>query len=168
MRTIRILLLEDDLETVSKLVERFGDIEKIFKVDLSVMVLSEYTQAEYLNTSQMKFDIILLDRDCKACGSFHILDLNKFGIDKVISISSTPRWNKEAQERGVNMVIWKDYEHLDRFIDAVTVQVMQMITAQIPPDHLDEQTHLDSLFDFELTSRKLTKKDTQQKVSNVR
>ncbi|KKQ79741.1 MAG: Lon protease [Candidatus Daviesbacteria bacterium GW2011_GWA1_38_7] len=46
-------------------------------------MLSEYTQVEdYINKSkEFKFDIVLLDRDCKAGGSFHVLDIDKIGAD---------------------------------------------------------------------------------------
>lgn len=41
--------------------------------------------------------MILLDRDCKIAGSFHILDIEKFGVHKIISILSTPR-DEELEE----------------------------------------------------------------------
>ena len=90
MKTLRILILEDDLETISVLTDRLFKLEKEVKgFDIAVTVLSEYTQVEeYINNTKVVFDIVLLDRDCKACGSFHVLDFEKVGVDKIISISS--------------------------------------------------------------------------------
>lgn len=109
---VRILILEDDLEAVSKLLNRLKNLELKLKIDFSVMVLSEYTQAEWLNKTDMEFDIILLDRDCKAACSFHVLNIEKFGIERVISISSIPAYNQQASVRGVSKVIWKNFEDL--------------------------------------------------------
>lgn len=102
MRTIRILLLEDDLRTISVLANRLSALEEgRDDFDIALTVLAEYSQIEeYINNAKTDFDIILLDRDCKACGSFHILDFEKFGVDKIISISAIPEWNEEAKKRG--------------------------------------------------------------------
>jgi len=75
-----------------------------------------------------KFDIILLDRDCKLAGSFHVLNLEKFGADKVISISSVPEYNDQAQKRGVTKVILKDYQYLDDFADKVVKAIGEIVS----------------------------------------
>src|SRR3989344_6808511 len=97
METIRILILEDDLETLSLLLKKLHLLEEELAnsaspKDFSLITLSEYTQVEDLiNKSQnLDFDVILLDRDCKAGGSFHVLDIERFGAGKIISISSIP------------------------------------------------------------------------------
>src|SRR3989344_4357643 len=97
MKTIRILILEDDLETLSLIFEKLHLLEEKLAnsekpKDFSVVTLSEYTQVEeFINKSQkFDFDVILLDRDCKAGGSFHVLDIERFGADKIISIPSIP------------------------------------------------------------------------------
>lgn len=76
----------------------------------AVTVFPEHTEVEsYLNKlGESSFDIILLDRGCKMCGSFHVLDFEKFGKDKIISISSTPKWNEEAKAAGITRIIPKD------------------------------------------------------------
>jgi len=93
-------------------------------------VLSEYTQVEdYINKSkEFKFDIVLLDRDCKAGGSFHVLDIDKIGADKIISISSIPNYNEEAKARGVTKVVFKDYSNLNDFSDKVIAEVEELIS----------------------------------------
>jgi hypothetical protein len=129
MNTFRVLILEDDLRTLSFLLNRIGQLEeKLKKGDIAVTVLSEYTQVEeYINNTKMDFDIILLDRDCKSCGSFHVLDFEKFGVDKIISISAIPEWNEEAKKRGVKRIILKDHENIESFADKVAEEIKSMI-----------------------------------------
>ncbi len=119
-KTIRILLLEDDLATVSAIAQKLAELEQDLQergTDIALTVLSEYTQVEqYINTDKVhQYDIVLLDRDCKAGGSFHALDFERIGVEKIISISSTPQWNEEAQARGITNVVWKDYSNLENF-----------------------------------------------------
>lgn len=129
MRTIRILILEDDLRALSFLINRLGKLEETLdSADFSITVLSEYTQVEeYINNTKMNFDIILLDRDCKACGSFHCLDIERIGADKIISISAIPQWNEEAEKRGVEKVILKTHENIEEFADRVVSQIKIML-----------------------------------------
>lgn len=119
MKTTRVLILEDDLETLSVIMKSMFVLEEelVDKTDFAVTVFSEYIQVEdYLNKIESPdFDIILLDRDCKLCGSFHVLDFEKFGKDKIISISSTPRWNEEAEAAGIKRIVPKDYSDLGNF-----------------------------------------------------
>lgn len=134
MKTIRILILEDDLLTLATLLQRINLLEEELlnnkpASDIAVTILSEHTQVEeYLNkTNHIKFDVILLDRDCKACGSFHCLDLDKYDKDRIISISSTPQWNKEAVDRDIRMVIYKNYENLEDFGGRVIEKIRAII-----------------------------------------
>ena len=126
MKLIRILILEDDLETLSILLKKLSILEKQdYAFRFSVIVLSEYTQVEeYVNNKKDNdFDIILLDRDCKVFGSFHILDFNKFNIDKIISISAVPEYNEDARQKGVTKIVFKDHENLDEFSDKVLEEI---------------------------------------------
>lgn len=122
MRTIRILVLEDDLETLEVIMATLKDLEESLlaqanKGDVAVTVFSEYTKVEdYLNKMEKSnFDLVLLDRDCKLGGSFHALDLDKFGKDKIIGISSVPEYNENLQRLGVNRIVDKDYKQLPDF-----------------------------------------------------
>ena len=132
MNTIRILILEDDLETLSILLGQIKQLEDELKdADFAVTVLSEYTQVEeYINNTKMDFDIILLDRDCKVCGSFHCLDFKKFGVDKIISISAIPEWNEEARKRGVKRIILKEHDRIEEFADRVVMEIKSMAIRQ--------------------------------------
>lgn len=135
METIRILILEDDLETLSKLLEKLHRLEESLSNspnprDIAVTIFSEYTQVEsYLNTTSTTttFDVILLDRDCKLGGSFHALDINKSGVDKIISISSIPEYNEEARKMGITRIVHKDYTKLDSFADGVIEAIRNLI-----------------------------------------
>lgn len=124
-----ILILEDNLLVLSKILEKLFVLEQDQPFDFSTVILTTFKQVEdFINKNkQAKFDIILLDRDCKLGGSFHILDIEKFGADKVISISSVPEYNEEARKRGVKRVVFKDYQYLDNFAEEVTKEVEKMI-----------------------------------------
>ncbi|MCX6793553.1 MAG: hypothetical protein NTY06_00420, partial [Candidatus Gottesmanbacteria bacterium] len=97
--------------------------------DFALMVLTIGQQVEeYVNNNpKAQPDIIILDRDCKLNESFHILDIERFGAKKVISISSVPEYNKEAKRRGVQRVVLKDFKALDAFVDKVVKEVERMI-----------------------------------------
>lgn len=129
MKTTRILILEDDLETLSILLRKLHELEDETASVISVVILSEYTQVEkYVNNDEKPdFDIVLLDRDCKAGGSFHTLEIEKFGPDKMISISSMPDYNKQAQDRGIKRIVWKDYQNLEDFSEKVIAQVKELL-----------------------------------------
>lgn len=125
-----ILILEDNLKILSRIIDCLFELEQDQPYDLSVIALTNSKQVEdYVNNNpKAQFDIILLDRDCKLNNSFHILDLEKFGADKVISISSVPEYNKEAKRRGVRKVVLKDLRYIDEFAKKVVREVEQMIT----------------------------------------
>lgn len=118
MQTYKILILEDDFEAVSKIMAELYNLEGHYApIDFDVTVLSTYEAVEKLINPQEAgaYDVILLDRDCKMAGSFHILDMEKFGLDKIISISSTPTWNEEAKARGVKRIVPKSFSDLEGF-----------------------------------------------------
>lgn len=127
--TKTILILEDDLKTLSKILNRLAKLEEDQPFYFSLVVLTDYIQVEdYVNNNpKAEFDIILLDRDCKLAGSFHVLDLERFGADKVIAISSVPEYNVDAQKRGVKKVVYKDYQYLDKFAEEVVKTIGEMV-----------------------------------------
>ncbi|EKD57944.1 MAG: hypothetical protein ACD_57C00079G0001 [uncultured bacterium] len=137
MKAIRILILEDDLETLSLLLKKLHLLEEKLAnstspKDFSLITLSEYTQVEEIinKSNNLEFDVILLDRDCKAGGSFHVLDIERFGADKVISISSIPNYNEEAKARGITKVVWKDYQNLESFAESVIQEVKKILARE--------------------------------------
>jgi DNA-binding response OmpR family regulator len=110
---MKILILEDDLETLSVLMKKLSELDK----NIAVTVFSEYTQViDYLNKiPRLDFDVVLLDRDCQLGGSFHILDIQRFGLDKIIAISSVPEYNEQLRIKGVTKIVQKDYNDLETF-----------------------------------------------------
>lgn len=124
-----ILILEDNLQVLSKLLDKLFVLEQDQPYDFSIIVLTNYQQVEeYVNSNpKAQFDIILLDRDCKLNESFHILDIERFGADKVIAISSVPDYNQEAKRRGVKRVVLKDFKALDVFVEKVVKEVERMV-----------------------------------------
>lgn len=129
MKILRILILEDDLETVYKLVECLNSLQNTLNLDIGTTVLSDYYQVEdYLNKAEKNvFDVVLLDRDCFSGGSFHVLDFSKYPIEKIIGISSTPPYNEELKEKGVSRIVHKDYQNLDRFIEEVKPHIEDLM-----------------------------------------
>lgn len=130
MHTLRILILEDNIFALAALTKAIAKLEdeNINRFDVALTILAEYTQVEeYINKTNMEFDIVLLDRDCKSCGSFHALDFEKIGVDKIISISAIPEWNEEAKKRGVRRIVLKDLEKLDEFANKVREEIKAMI-----------------------------------------
>lgn len=116
-----ILILEDDLETLSIIFRVLFET----KIDFAPVVFSTYEQVEkILNPSDLKFDLILLDRDCAIGGSFHALDFEKFGVDKVIGISSVPPYNEQLLKIGVKVVINKEYQDLEKFAIKLKLEIL--------------------------------------------
>lgn len=134
MQTYKILILEDDLEAVSKIMAELYNLEGHFApYDFDVTVLSTYESVERLINPQDKnaYDVILLDRDCKLGGSFHTLDMEKFGVDKIISISSTPTWNEEAKARGVKRIVPKSFSDLDDFAKNIMEEIKNILNRNL-------------------------------------
>lgn len=125
----RILILEDNFLVLSKLLANLELLEQNQPYSLSLVILTDYKQVEdYINNNpKANFDIIILDRDCKLNGSFHNLNFERFGVNKVISISSVPEYNKEVQKRGVTKVVLKDIRNYDEFAKRVVKLVEEMI-----------------------------------------
>ena len=132
MTTIRILILEDDLKTLAVIMDELFRLEESLidgQIDFAVTTFSEYNQVQdYLNQIQEpNFDIILLDRDCKLGGSFHVINIKKFGADKFIAISTQPEYNETAIKMGVQRVVRKDYKHLEEFASNLSEEIKTMI-----------------------------------------
>ena len=128
MKILRALILEDDILTLSKIFNTLSKIEDELGVDFSATVLSEYTQVEkYINKdTDNTFDLVLLDRDCKLGGSFHVLDFRKFAPDKIIGISSVFQYNEDLKKHGVKKVILKEYTKLDIFAEKLYLEIKQI------------------------------------------
>ncbi len=126
----KILILEDNYKVLSKLLEKLGQLEDRQPFEFSMTIINDSEQVENLINSnpRAKFDIILLDRDCKMNKSFHVLEIEHFGAEKVIGISSVPQFNKQLRERGVKQIVEKDLIHIDKFVDQVIREIEKTIS----------------------------------------
>ena len=124
-----ILILEDNLKVLSKILDRLFVLEGDQSFELCVMVLTTSLQVvDYINSNpKAKFDIILLDRDCKIGGSFHVLDIERFGKEKIIGISSIEEFNNELKQKGVDKILLKDLKDMDKFANEVVVEIRDLI-----------------------------------------
>lgn len=129
MKTVYLLILEDDTETLCKLLECVNSLEKELKIDISTTVMGTYLEVEeFLNkNNKIEYQVVLLDRDDKLGGSFHALDFNKYPVEKIIGISSTPPYNEQLKEKGVKRIVHKDYQNLDKFIEEVKGNIIELI-----------------------------------------
>ena len=123
----RILILEDDLLTLATIYRVLQEVEEETGEELYVTGYSSYLDVIPLNTAKVKFDIILLDRDSVEGGNFHSLDVEKFGGENIIAISTSHAYNEEAIERGVTMVIAKDALDLDDFGNRLKKEIIRRI-----------------------------------------
>jgi len=129
VKNIKILILEDDLETVEKILAILKKVEEEEQIAFGATVLPDYVQTEeFINKNpHIKFDILLLDRDCFLGGSFHTVNLDNFDKNKVISISSVSEYNRKAQEMGIKRTILKEFTDLDKFANTLKNEVKSVV-----------------------------------------
>ena len=125
MKSFNILILEDDLKTLSVIMDVLAQLEEDLRYNFLVTVYSTYKDVEEIvnKVNLQKFDMILLDRDCKLGGSFHVLNIEKIDPNKIVSISAIYKYNEEALARGVRRVITKDHDNLKIFALQLSEQV---------------------------------------------
>lgn len=130
MKSIHILVLEDDLRSLSVIMDVLARLEEELKNNFLVTVFSTYKDVENIvnKGSLQDFDIILLDRDCKLGGSFHVLDIERHDPRKIIAISAIPQYNEAALARGVQRVMTKDHDHLESFAMQLSEHLRGLIT----------------------------------------
>ncbi len=124
-----ILILEDNLKVLSNFLEKLFVLEQDQPFDFALVILTTSKQVEdYVNNNpKAMFDIVIIDRDCKLGGSFHVLELNRFNINNIISISTVEEYNEDLKKKGVRRVVLKDQRDLDKFSEQVTKEVEQII-----------------------------------------
>jgi len=126
----RILILEDNYKVLSTILEKLSELENRQPFEFSITIINDSEQVENLinGNPRAKFDIILLDRDCKINKSFHVLDIEHFEAEKVIAISSIPKFNQQAKDRGVTKVIEKDILNVNMFVDKIIREIESAIS----------------------------------------
>lgn len=129
MKNIKVLVLEDDLETLEYIFRVLKEVSIEKEIPIGVTTLPDYKQTDlFINKNPyFKYDILLLDRDCFLGGSFQVVNLDLFNKDKIISISSVPDYNKKAGEMGVTRFILKDYKNLDKFSGELKEEILKLV-----------------------------------------
>lgn len=130
LKSIHVLVLEDDLKTLSVIMDVLARQEQELKNNFVVTVYSTFRDVENIvNRGTLRnFDIILLDRDCKLGGSFHVLEMEKLDTRRIIAISAIPQYNQDAVVRGVLRVVTKDHDQLDVFAMQLSEQIIGLIS----------------------------------------
>lgn len=135
MLSKKILILEDNLKIVAKIIELLDKLESEKDYIFEVVVLSSSKLAkDFLlknkdnNFSKTNFDVVILDRDCNLYGSFHeLLDKKLFNNNRVISISTVDEYNNRARKKGVKKIVKKDLKDLDKFAENLTKEIEKML-----------------------------------------
>lgn len=126
--SISALILEDDLKTLISIFEAINEVETKKTVNFSLTVLPDYKKVDkYINKNKENFDLVLLDRDCFLGGSFHILEIERIGLERVIGISSVPNYNEELRQKGVRRIVGKDYSDLKDFKRRLVIEILELV-----------------------------------------
>lgn len=133
MKSFNILILEDDLKTLAVIMNVLSQIEEEMKCSFTVTTYSTYKDVEEIvnRRNSQSFHMVLLDRDCKLGGNFHVLDIETLGPSKIIAISSVSNYNEETLARGVQRVITKDYDNLQAFALKLGEQIRRFLSRYV-------------------------------------
>ena len=133
-RLFHLLILEDDLEVAGKLLLALHRVEPHlapYDLDVTHLCTSEAVQALVNDHPERIYDVALMDRDCKLGQSFHTLTHQRVRHENIISISSTPMWNLQAQQDGIKFVEPKSFSDLDAFAVRVANKVLELLKASM-------------------------------------
>lgn len=126
---LSVLVLEDNLYAVAALMKQLGILEDILLDhgrDLHVTVYPTAEYVELVNISSVRVDAIVLDRDDKQGGSFHAIDIKKFGPERIIATSAVDEWNRLLAKQGVTRVAQKDFLDLDAWAQEVVKHIREI------------------------------------------
>ncbi|MEX0934383.1 MAG: hypothetical protein WDZ42_01130 [Candidatus Saccharimonadales bacterium] len=126
----QVLILEDLLEVQAALIKELASLESELG---EILLVTTYSSPEDVvniinHQSADTYDVIILDRNAKSGGSFHELDIDRFGPDKIISTSSMPHLNEKIKERGVSKSVDKNLGDLNSFARQVVSMVRKMLS----------------------------------------
>ena len=126
---LRILILEDNSAVIEELKRTIA--REFSGAQVTVEVATEKLE-RLVDLPADRFDVILLDYLCITGGNFHQAPLEHFGIERVISMSSTQRFNDQAVERGAALAIQKPL--LVSELPVFAKQIMKAIDRILPKD----------------------------------
>lgn len=129
MKNFKVLILEDNLETLEAILQVLKNLRDQKSVLFAVTILSDYLQVEsYINENpQIKYDILILDRNDSLGASFHNINLDLFNKDNIISISTIPEFNHALVSKGVHKIINKNYQNLEEFSSQLTRYIQYIL-----------------------------------------
>ena len=126
MKKLRVLLIEDNPIVISGL--RRAITKNFANAEVLSVTSPDEVLAKVNNQPVGSWEIILLDFVYSAgTGNFHVFDIEKFGPQRVISISSTGFGNQAAQSRGVTHVKPKSYLHFNKFLRDTIEEMSSMV-----------------------------------------
>ncbi|MFO0954932.1 MAG: hypothetical protein U0526_00090 [Candidatus Saccharibacteria bacterium] len=146
---LRVLILEDYQPAIAEL--KRGLAKHFSGAQLTIIDTTAHLAA-LANEPADRFDVILLDYYCAAGGNFHVAPLEKFGLKKVISISSTSGGNAMARARGITRVVTKHHHDLPGFVRSVIREIERLL----PPTR---SRRADEFASSEERSKKLRERD---------
>lgn len=125
----RIALLEDDLYFVDLLSPALLAIEDMIgeKIDIEHVVTQRAVENGINSQDANYFDAIVLDYFAQD-GTFHVFDIEKFGPEKVVAISSIADKNTKAQERGVTRSVQKNRFKLGSSVQSIVAHVSEILS----------------------------------------
>lgn len=126
---LSVLILEDNLYAVAALAKQLGILEDVLLDHGRDLHVTVYPVAEYIelvNVSSVRVDVIVLDRDDKEGGSFHTIDIKKFGPERIIATSAVDEWNRLLTKQGVTHVAQKDYLDLEAWAQQVVKHIREI------------------------------------------
>lgn len=123
-----ILILEDTSYVIEGLIREIRDLESELYEKFEISVYSTSREVKQIVNQQPadSYDVIILDRNASD-GSFHELDIAKFGPRKIISISSIDRFNENMKIQGVKHTVLKSHDQLERFFSQVREAIREIM-----------------------------------------
>ena len=152
---LRILILEDNSTVIDALKSAIGR----YFVGAQLRIECRTDALDRLSPDQAgRFDVILLDYVCLTGGNFHQAPLEAMGIERVISMSSSDRFNERASARGVTTVVKKPLHSFE--LTDFTKAVIKAIDQILPKDR---QRRADGLNDHSEAQKKQHERELIEK-----
>ena len=123
-----ILILEDMPYVIEGLIREIRDLESELNEKFEIYTYTTSREVKQIVNQQPagSYDVIILDRNAPD-GSFHELDIAKFGPGKVISISSIDSFNENMKIQGVEHTAHKRHDQLELFFAQVREAVEEIL-----------------------------------------
>lgn len=131
----RILILEDDLTFLVSIYSVLLKLEKAIQETVADFYIAPVNFSEVSNSEKFirehagEFHLILLDRDSADEKDFHVIEITRATVLKVIAISTVEEFNNKLKKRGVTRIIKKDYSDVKSFETSLYKEAEQSIVS---------------------------------------